>query len=371
MSATDAKLRTSPLHEIHAQSGAKLVDFAGWNMPLHYSGILDEHHTVRSSAGLFDISHMGQIFVSGTAAEAWLNTILTNDVRQLSSGEGQYTLMLNEVGGVLDDLLVYRLDEKDYLLVVNASQVERDLKWLKKWQVANADISFDEEDKVGLALQGPQAESILEKVFPSEFHFPKRNEILVSSFQKHPVLISRTGYTGEDGFEIFAPTEVGGDLWKTILQEGKGRGCQPAGLGARDTLRLEASLPLYGHELDPTISPLEAGLGFFVCFDKPEKFHGRETLRTQKEKGVARKLVAFTTTGPSAPPRAHYPVLHEGRAVGKVTSGALSPTLKKGIGFALVETESSAIGTPLAIEIRGNQVPAVVAKRPLYKKSTP
>jgi aminomethyltransferase len=371
MPPAEPKPRQTCLAEAHTKLGAKMVDFSGWSMPVHYSGILDEHHAVRTAAGLFDISHMGQVFVSGTAAEAWLNTMLTNDIRQLSSGEGQYTLLLNESGGILDDLLVYRLDEKDYLLVVNASRIEDDLAWLRKWAVPNADISHEPGAQAGLALQGPQAESILEKVFPAEFHFPKRNEILAATYQKHSVLISRTGYTGEDGFELFAPAETAVDLWNSILKEGAGRGCKPAGLGARDTLRLEASLPLYGHELSPTVTPLEAGLGLFTSFDKPEKFIGRDSLRQQKEKSLARKLAAFTTTGPGAPPRAGYPVLHEGKPIGEVTSGAFSPTLKTGIGFALLAAAHTAPGTPIAIEIRGNPVPASIAKRPLYKRPSP
>jgi len=368
MPAAEPKLRQTCLHDLHAKLGAKMVEFGGWNMPVHYTGILDEHQAVRTAAGLFDISHMGQVFVSGTAAEAWLNTMLSNDIRQLSSGEGQYTLLLNEAGGILDDLLVYRLEDKDYLLVLNASRIEDDLAWLKKSAVANADISFEPGAQAGLALQGPQAESILEKVFPAEFHFPKRNEILATTHGRHSVLISRTGYTGEDGFELFAPAEAAEDLWNSILKEGAGRGCKPAGLGARDTLRLEASLPLYGHELSPSISPLEAGLAFFTSFDKPEKFIGRDALRQQKEKGVSRKLAAFTTTGPGAPPRAGYPVLKDGKNIGEVTSGAFAPTLKTGIGFALLDAAHAAPGTPISIEIRGNLIPAATAKRPLYKR---
>lgn len=361
------KLRETPLHDVHEALGARLVDFAGWSMPVQYSGILDEHQAVRSAAGLFDISHMGQVFVTGTAAEAWLNTMLTNDVRRLSPGECQYSLLLNEAGGVIDDLIVYRLEDQQFLLVVNASRAAADLKWMRTWATDNADITFDEE-RFGLALQGPQALAILEKVFPEEFHAPARNELEVWSFRKHPILVCRTGYTGEDGFEFFGPAEIAKTFWEEILEQGRGRGCKPAGLGARDTLRLEACLPLYGHELDATISPIEAGLSAFVCFDKAEKFNGRDALRQQKEKGTARRLVAFETTGPGAPPRAGYAVLHDGRPVGQVTSGILSPTLKKGIGLALIESASAAVGTPLTIRIRDNDVPAVVGKRPLYKR---
>lgn len=359
--------RVTPLHAAHKKLGARLVDFANWLMPLQYSSILEEHHSVRRAAGLFDISHMGQVFVSGTAAEAWLNTMLTNDIRMLSPGEGQYTLMLNEQGGTLDDLLVFRVEDQTYLLVLNAARTTDDLAWLKKWATDNVEITHHAEGRAGLALQGPQAEAILEKVFPSEFHFPPRNEIFTTTYQKFPVLISRTGYTGEDGFEIFCPAEVAEALWENILKAGEGRGCRPAGLGARDSLRLEASLPLYGHELTAEISPLEAGLSFFVAFDKPEKFIGRDALRAQKKSGVTRKLVPFRVTENAPPPRAGYAIHHQGRPVGQITSGLHSPTLNTGIGFALIDASCAAPETPLTITIRDRQVAALTAKRPLYK----
>lgn len=369
MPSAETKVLQTALHAVHTAAGGKMVEFGGWSMPVQYSSILEEHAAVRNAVGLFDISHMGQVFVSGTASEAWLNTLLTNDVRQLSPGEGQYTLMLNESAGVVDDLLVFRIDDQNFLLVVNASRAERDLKWMKKWlNNGNPTLEYDPEHRAALALQGPRAVQVIEKVFPDVFHAPKRNEIEIWDFQKNPVLVSRTGYTGEDGFELFFDAGIAEELWTRILKEGKGLGCVPAGLGARDSLRLEACLPLYGHELDETISPLEAGLSPFISFDKPEKFIGRELLREQREKGPARKLVAFEITGPGAPPRADYPVWKNGRIIGKVTSGGLSPTFRKGIGLALIEYAEGTIGNTLEIEIRGNKLPAIIVKRPIYRK---
>ncbi|MDX6765545.1 MAG: glycine cleavage system aminomethyltransferase GcvT [Candidatus Methylacidiphilales bacterium] len=368
MPSADSKPRQTPLYTLHKAAGAKLIEFGGWEMPVHYTSILEEHAAVRNTVGLFDISHMGQVFVSGTSSEAWLNTLLTNDVRQLSPGQGQYTLMLNESAGVVDDLLVFRLDDQNFLLVVNAARTERDLKWMKKWLNANATLDFDPDHRAALALQGPRAVQVIQKVFPDEFHAPKRNAIETWAFNKQPVLVSRTGYTGEDGFELFFSDAIAEDLWKALLKEGRGLGCVPIGLGARDTLRLEAGLSLYGHELDETITPLEAGLSSFVSFDKPEKFIGREVLREQRENGPARKLIAFEVTGPGAPPRADYIVLKSGRPIGKVTSGGLSPTLRKGIGLALVETPEATLGNTLEIQVRGNTLPAVIVKRPFYRK---
>lgn len=368
MPTPDSKARQTALFNAHTAAGGKMVDFGGWNMPVQYTSILEEHAAVRNAAGLFDISHMGQVFVSGTSSEAWLNTLLTNDVRQLSPGEGQYTLMLNENAGTVDDLLVFRIDDQNFLLVVNASRAERDLKWMKKWLSGNATLDYEPESRAALALQGPRAIQIIEKVFPDFFHAPKHNEIETWDYDRHPVLISRTGYTGEDGFELFFDASIAEELWTRILKEGKGLGCLPCGLGARDSLRLEACLPLYGHELDETISPLEAGLSPFVSFDKPEKFIGREFLREQREKGLQRKLVAFEITGPGAPPRADYPVWKNGRVIGKVTSGGLSPTFRKGIGLALIEITEATLGNTLEIEIRGNKLPAVIVKRPIYRK---
>jgi len=359
-------LRKVPLHAVHEALGAKIVEFGGWLMPVQYTSILQEHQAVREAAGLFDISHMGELMVSGTGSEAWINSMLSNDIRKISPGYGQYSLMLNESGGVLDDLLVYRLKDQLFMLVVNASQIEKDFLWLEKKLGPNTVIENQSDAFAALALQGPKAENIYRKVFNAEKRPLKRNQLLETPYLDKSVIVARTGYTGEDGFEFFLPAELAKTLWDDILKEGGPLGCIPVGLGARDTLRLEACYPLYGHELLQTISPLEAGLSHFVVFDKPEKFNGLEALRQQKETGPARKLVAFEITGPGAPPRAQYPVLRQGKVIGEVTSGTLSPTLKKGVGLALIKADCAKIGTSLEIEVRGKKLPATIVKKPFY-----
>jgi len=361
-------LRETPLAPAHKALGARMVEFGGWNMPVSYTSILDEHKAVREKAGLFDISHMGQLFVSGTGAEAWLNSLLTNDIRRLSVGHGQYTILLNDGGGTVDDLIVYRLEEQRYLLLVNASRIEDDYNWLDRKKNANVSLENLSADFGGIALQGPEAETILHKTFDEEKRPIKRNQLLFSPFKGIDVIITRTGYTGEDGFEFFCSTEVLTDLWNKLLEDGKNYGLVPAGLGARDTLRLEACYPLYGHELDSGITPLEAGLQGFLCFDKPEKFTGIEALRKQKQEGLTRKSVALEVVGVGAPPRAQYPLMKDGLKVGEVTSGGHSPTLKKGIALALVEIGASQVGTKLEMIVREKPVTVQVIKKPFYRK---
>jgi aminomethyltransferase len=367
--AETSDLRETPLAPAHKALGARMIEFGGWNMPVSYSGILDEHQAVREKAGLFDISHMGQLFVSGTGAEAWLNTLLTNDIRRISPGHGQYTLMLNDSGGTVDDLIVYRLEDQRYLLLVNASRIEDDFNWLDRKKNANVLLENQSTALGGLALQGPQAEAIFHKTFGQEKRPIKRNQVLISPFQDMDVIITRTGYTGEDGFEFFCGNEVLTPLWNQLLEDGKNYGLVPVGLGARDTLRLEACYPLYGHELDSGITPLEAGLQAFLCFDKPEKFIGVETLRKQKQEGLSRKSIALEVLGAGAPPRAQYPILKDGRQIGEVTSGGYSPTLKKGIALALLETAFSEPGTQLEMIVRERPVSVQVVKKPFYRKS--
>ena len=362
------KLSRTPLADAHEALGAKMVEFGGWWMPVHYTSILQEHEAVRNAAGLFDISHMGELTVKGTGSEAWINSVLSNDIRRISPGTGQYTLMLNESGGTVDDLIVYRLGDQHFLLIVNASEIEKDFKWLERRLAPNVTIENHSEEYAALALQGPKSEVIFRKLFENEKRPLKRNQILDSPYKDRSVLVARTGYTGEDGFEFFLAPDLVVDLWQDLLKAGALTGCVPAGLGCRDTLRLEACYPLYGHELSQAIGPLEAGLGSFVSFDKPEKFVGHEVLREQKEKGTARKLVAFEVTGTGAPPRAHYPVFAQSVQIGEVTSGTLSPTLKKGVGLALVESKHAKIGEKIEIEVRGRCMPARIVKKPFYTK---
>ncbi|NJK90525.1 MAG: glycine cleavage system aminomethyltransferase GcvT [Blastochloris sp.] len=365
-----AELLETTLAPSHKALGARMVEFGGWNMPVSYSSILEEHRAVREKAGLFDISHMGQIFVSGAGAEAWLNTTLTNDVRRLSVGHGQYTLMLNESGGTVDDLIIYRLEDLRYLLLVNASRIEDDFTWLNRRKNANITLENLSPEFGGLALQGPESETVLRRSFDEEKRPLKRNQLLITPFEGLDVILTRTGYTGEDGFELFASNELLPKLWDRLLAEGKPLGLQPCGLGARDTLRLEACYPLYGHELDSSITPLEAGLGSFLCFDKPEKFVGIDVLRKQKQEGLSRKSVALQVLGNGAPPRAQYPVLKDGQRIGEVTSGSHSPTLKRGIALALIDSAHAEAGTLLEILVRERPVSVQVVKKPFYRSSS-
>ncbi|RFC45534.1 MAG: aminomethyltransferase [Verrucomicrobia bacterium] len=344
-----------------------MMEFGGWWMPVQYKGILDEHKAVRSAAGLFDISHMGQIFVSGGDAGAWLNSILTNDVSLLQDAQGQYTLLLNEQGGVIDDLIIYRIEPDSYLLVVNASMIETDFQWLRSKTSGKITILNQSEQWAGLALQGPAAEGILARLLGDQIQLPARNGLLSLSIANGPVLIARTGYTGEDGFEWFCPASVAALWWDKILEAGRPVGILPCGLGARDTLRLEAGFPLNGADLSPTHSPLEAGLSFFVKFDKGN-FIGRAALDAQRSGGLERKLVALLMGDKSPPPRPHYAVFHAETPVGETTSGSLSPSLGAGLAMAYLPAHIATLGTLVEVEIRGRRFPATVAKRPLYRR---
>ncbi len=377
-------MKRTPLFAAHQRLGGKLIEFGGWEMPVQYTSIMDEHLTVRKAAGLFDISHMGEVRASGPAAEAFLNGVLTNDLRKLSPGQGQYTLMCNERGGVIDDLYTYRLGPQEYLLIINASRTGEDVSWLEK-QLARFDrrgelqLQNVSDDTGAVAVQGPRVVEFIGQCFtgPASAGQPvatpgdlKKNQIARFRCGTLEAWVSRTGYTGEDGFEVVAAAEAIEGIWEKLLAAGQPTGVKPAGLGARDTLRTEVCYPLYGHELDEETTPLEAGLGFFVSLDKGD-FLGRPTLAEQKASGVARKLVALKTVDKSAPPRPHYPLWSTGndsRRLGELASGTLSPSLGIGIGMGYVPPQFAAVGTPLEIEIRGKRAAAVVAAKPLYRK---
>lgn len=353
-------LQHSPLESAHQALGARLVPFAGWNMPVQYASIIAEHAAVRTKAGIFDISHMGQFLVSGPTAEAWLNRMLTNNISKLAIGQGQYTLMLNDNGGVIDDLIAYRTGETDYFLVVNASMIDEDFFWLASHQDEEVTLRNESHLWAGMAIQGPLAAAVFASVFPEE-SLPPRNGITLTATD---AIVCRTGYTGEDGFEFFCPAAEGLACWEKFLAAG----AAPCGLGARDSLRLEMGYPLNGNDLSPERSPIEAGLGFFCDLTKPD-FIGRETLARQKAAGPVLKLTAIQYTDKGAPPRAHYPVTnHDGQPIGELTSGVLSPSLMTGIGMAYLPAQYSQPGTPLQIEVRGRRYPAQVVKKPFYKR---
>jgi aminomethyltransferase len=374
-------LKRTALFNAHQKLGAKLVDFGGWEMPVQYTSISDEHLAVRRAAGIFDISHMGEVTVSGPGAEAFLNAVLTNDVRKLASGQGQYTLMCNAQGGVVDDLYAYRLSVNVYLLVINASRIEVDVAWLQaqaaQFKGGEVNLTDASHHYAAVAVQGPAVRKFINACFPGPsdaVHSVKsvadlqKNQIAGFHFGNHTVLVACTGYTGEDGFEIIAPESAAEALWNQLLAAGASYGIKPCGLGARDTLRTEVCYPLYGHELDEQTTPIEAGVGFFVALDKGE-FNGRAVLVEQKAGGLKKKLVAFKMADKSAPPRPHYPVCVNGATVGMVTSGTQSPSLNAGIGMAFVPPELAKADTRIEIEIRGRRFPAVVVPKPIYRPS--
>jgi len=353
-------IKHSPLESAHLALGARLVPFAGWNMPVQYTSIIDEHTAVRTKVGVFDISHMGQFLVSGPTAEEWLNRMLTNNISKLAPGEGQYTLMLNENGGVIDDLIAYRTGETDYFLVVNASMIDEDFFWLARHQDEHATLRNESALWAGMAVQGPKAAQVFTTVFPGDT-LPPRNGIATTAAG---AIVCRTGYTGEDGFEFFCHAANAVSYWDKFLADG----VVPCGLGARDTLRLEMGYPLNGSDLSPEHSPVEAGLGFFCDLEKPE-FIGRETLASQKADGPSLKLTALQYTGKGAPPRAHYPVTDaNGSVIGELASGALSPSLMTGIAMAYLPAAYATPGTNLQVDVRGRLFPATVVRKPFYRK---
>jgi aminomethyltransferase len=362
--ADTVTLRHTPLYSAHVERGAKMVPFGSWEMPVQYSSIIEEHTAVRERVGLFDISHMGEVLVAGPNAENVLNHLLTNDVRTITVGQAQYTLMCNERGGVIDDLIVYRVEPSVYLLVINASNIETDFTWMNAHANASAVFDNDSEKTAALALQGPNAAKLLADVATRVLHF----HIARVDVFGHECWVARTGYTGEDGFEILCDAADAVELWNALLKAGREFGIRPCGLGARDTLRLEMCYPLNGSDLTEETTPIEAGLGKFVAFDKDE-FIGREALAAQKEKGVARRLVAFKMTANSPPPRSHYAIVSGGRRIGKVTSGTQSPTLDTGIGMGYVETGATQVGSCIEIEIRGKNYQAVIEQKPLLKRN--
>ncbi|MGX1263785.1 aminomethyltransferase [Rossellomorea marisflavi] len=364
-----SELKQTPLHDLYREYGGKTIDFGGWALPVQFSGIKDEHEAVRSRAGLFDVSHMGEITVKGEGALEYLQRMMTNDLSKLKDGGAQYTAMCYEDGGTVDDLLVYKLKDHDYLLVVNASNIEKDYEWLLHHATEGVELTNRSGEIAQLAIQGPLAETILQKLTDTDLgsigFFKFQDEVVIKG---HEALVSRTGYTGEDGFEIYCASDSATVLWKEILEAGEEEGIVPCGLGARDTLRFEANLALYGQELSKTITPIEAGIGFAVKVNKDIPFIGQEVLRKQKEEGAPRKLVGIEMIDRGIP-RHGYSVFSGEERIGEVTTGTQSPTLKKNIGLALIAKEFAEPGTEVIVEIRNKQLKAVVVKTPFYKRT--
>ena len=364
----EATLKKTPVFEMYEKYGAKVIDFGGWALPVQFSSILEEHQAVRTAAGLFDVSHMGEVLVEGKDAERYINYLMTNDVTTLAVNEAQYTAMCSPDGGTIDDLLVYKLAEEKYLLVINAANIEKDYEWMKQHVKGEVTIHNVSDDIAQLAIQGPKAESILQKLTATDLskigYFKFAQNVEVAGIQK--VLVSRTGYTGEDGFELYLAAEDVKVLWEKLLRI---EGLKPCGLGARDTLRLEASLALYGQELTSDISPLEAGIGFVVKTKKAGDFIAKQSLLAQRENGLKRKLVGIEVTERGIPRTGYKVTTEDGQEIGFVTSGTQSPTLKKSIGLAIISSDYTALGTNVKVAIRNKLVDAVVVKAPFYKKA--
>jgi len=368
------EVKRTPLAERHVQAGAKMVDFAGWYMPVQYSGIMDEHRAVRSTAGLFDLGHMGQVAVSGPNAFTFLNYVGSNDVGTLAPGEAQYSLLLYPHGGVIDDIIIYRRpDGVGYFVVINAANMDKDVVWLTQQREKRSDLDVTVNhisDETGMiAIQGPKAVEIVGGISSVDLSDMQPFSCRETSISGIPCLAGRTGYTGEDGWEFYCPINQTGALWDALMQAGEPHGLQPIGLGARDTLRLEARMPLYGNEMDEHINPFEAGLGWAVKLDKGD-FIGHDALAEAKSHGSTRRTVGFKMVERGPVPRSHYDVQVDGETVGFVTSGTASPSLGENVGLAIIDKAHAGVGKPLDIVVRGKPVRAEQIKTPFYKRSS-
>ncbi len=356
-------LKNIPLHDVHVALGGKIVPFAGYNMPVQYSNLLEEHHAVRNGVGMFDVSHMGEFLVKGPEATAFLQWVTSNDVSKLTDGKVQYSCMPNDQGGIVDDLLVYRWNESEYYLVVNASNIDKDWNWLNSNNKFDCTMENLSDNYCLLAVQGPKATEVLQTLTSEQLSdIPYYSFVGGSMAGIEDVIISNTGYTGSGGFELYVHNKDAEKMWNAVMEAGKPFGILPCGLGARDTLRLEKGFCLYGNDIDDTTSPIEAGLGWITKFSKD--FIQKEHHLNLKEKGVAKKLVAFEMIDRGIP-RQHYPICDaSGTVIGEVTSGTQSPSLGKAIGLGYVSIANSKLDTEIFIEVRGKQLKAVVVKMP-------
>lgn len=363
-------LKRTPLYARHVELGGKMVPFAGWELPVQYkAGIIAEHHAVRQAAGLFDVSHMGEVIVQGAEALALLQSLTCNDISVLENGRAQYNALTTPQGGVVDDIIVYRQNAERFFVCVNASNTERDFQWIVTHNETSAGVENVSARYGQIALQGPRAEEIMRRLSGGEevanlayFSFIETTLCGISG-----VVAARTGYTGEDGFELFVPVDSTARLWDGVLESGAPLGLIPAGLGARDSLRLEAAYPLHGHELSEEISAIESGLGWVVKPDKGE-FLGRERLAREKREGAARALVGFFVQGAGIARHGAVVRAPSGEIIGQVTSGTKTPTVNRALGLALVDRRFSALGSKIVIEVRGEPLEAEVVKKPFYKR---
>lgn len=363
--------RRTALYDIYEKYGGKPVAYAGWEMPMQFEGLTAEHEAVRTAAGIFDVSHMGEIEVKGKDAEAYLQYLVTNDVSTLNDNQIIYTFMCYPHGGMVDDFLIYRFNKEHFYLVVNASNADKDYEWLKE-HVGTYDVEvINVSDEVSeIAIQGPKAEEILQKLTETDLSqikfFHLKRDVIINGAN---CLVSRTGYTGEDGFEIYFDNDQAIPLWEKLMEVGEDEGLKPAGLGARDTLRFEANLPLYGNEMSEDFTPLESNLGFFVKLNKEEDFIGKDVLVKQKEEGLKRKVVGFEMKE-NGIPRHGYEVMADGKVIGFVTTGYRSPSTNRNIGKAMLDIEYTKLGTPIEIKIRKRVLKAEVVSSKFYTKNT-
>ncbi len=361
-------MKTTPFTDVHIALGAKMHEFAGYNMPIEYSGILDEHMTVVNGVGVFDVSHMGEFWVKGPKALDFIQSVTTNDASVLPIGKAQYTCFPNEQGGIVDDLLVYHYEEEKYLLVVNAANIEKDWNWCVSHNTAGAELENASDRMAQLAIQGPKAQKVLQRLTSVDLSSIPYYAFTTGDFAGCPkVIISNTGYTGAGGFELYFYPNDALTIWNAIFEAGLPEGIKPIGLGARDTLRLEMAFCLYGNDLDDTTSPIEAGLGWITKFVDGKNFTNRAELERQKREGVARKLCAFELVEKGIPRHGYEIVDAEGYPIGTVTSGTMSPVLKKGIGMGYVKTEYSKVGSEIYVKVRNRNLKAQVVKPPFRK----
>lgn len=365
-------LKRTALYEEHVRLGGRMVDFGGWELPVQYTGVMDEHTACRTACGLFDVSHMGEVHVEGPEAEAFLNYLVSNNVTKIAIGQAQYTLLCNEQGGLVDDLIIYRRATERYLVVVNASNTAKDFAWMqrihsqKKW---NCSLTNESAKYTQIAIQGQKAQEILQAITstplaPIKTYWFAEGTVLGGI----PAILARTGYTGEDGFEVYVPWEKGPEVWRALIEAGQPKGLKPVGLGARDTLRLEMKYSLYGHELSDETNPLEAGLGWVTKLDKGD-FVGRAPIAALKEKGLQKSLVGIRLTERGIPRQGYAVYTADGTAqIGVLTSGTQSPSTKAAIGIAYVALPHAAVGTKLTVDIRGAKVAAEVVPTPFYKR---
>jgi aminomethyltransferase len=362
-------VRKTPLNGIHRELGAKMVSFGGWDMPVEYAGLISEHLAVRAAAGLFDVSHMGELEFEGEGARAFLQRTTSNDVARLADGQGQYTALVMPNGACVDDAVLYRFSPQRYLMVVNAGNIEKDEAWLRAQQPQGCVLRNRSDEFALLALQGPLAQQILARITDVDLPSVRFYHFAEGTVAGVPAIVSRTGYTGEDGFEVFVAPQAVAAVWAALMDAGRADGLVPAGLGARDTLRLEARMCLYGNDIDETTTLVEAGLGWIVAVDLAKgEYPGREVLAEQKKNGPPRKLVGFEVLGRNIA-RHGYPVHLDGHAVGAVTSGTYGPYVKKNIGLCYLPAAQAGVGTELEIDVRGRAVPARVVPTPFYKRA--